>query len=142
MALYTYPQTYMNSLLTDARSCEIIVPAFSSRCRRSDTFVLTPMLTKYSLFKTKQPKQFDFTPRHYDERKERIQKLEEKYRKEMKRDDGDPERRARMKEDMRVQWDRGHVNRQTGYAGLRFLIIMIVLAGALIFVYNQLDGRF
>ena len=100
------------------------------------------MLTRYSLFKTKGPKGFDYSPRYFDERKERIRKLEEKYKAEMRQDDRDPERRARMKDEMRAQWDRGHVSRQTSYAGLRFLIIMIVLAGALLYVYNELDGKF
>jgi len=100
------------------------------------------MLSRYTLFKTKAPKSFEYSPRYHNESKERIKKLEEKYRSEIERSDADPERIARMKDEMHTQWGREHVSRQSGFQGMRFVIIMVVLMLALLFVYYQLDGKF
>jgi len=99
-------------------------------------------MIKYTLFKTRPPKEFEYSPRYHDESKERIEKLEKKFRSEIKRSDADPGRVARMKDEMHTQWGREHVSKQSGFQRMRFVIIMVVLMLALLFVYNQLDLRF
>ena len=100
------------------------------------------MLSRYTLFKTKPPKSFEYSPRYHDETKERIKKLERKYRVEIEQNDSDPERTARMKDEMHTQWGRERVGNRTNFQGVRFVVIMVVLMLALLFVYYQLDGKF
>jgi len=100
------------------------------------------MLSRYTLFKTKAPKSFEYSPRYLDETKERIKKLEKKYRAEIEQNNLDPERTARMKDEMHTQWGREHIRTQSGFQRIRFVIIMTALMLALLFVYYQLDGKF
>lgn len=78
-----------------------------------------------SFFKQNRAKGFEFRPRYYDERKERIEKLRRQYRKE-KKDSTDPAQAQQdLKETLRTQWgDR----RQTKVKSSNRSLILIVAA--------------
>jgi len=99
-------------------------------------------LSKFGIFKTRAPKGFEFNPRYYNERKDRIDKLEKKFRAEKERSKNDSSHSTRLKDEMNAQWGREHVSRQGKFARQRLLIILAVLGLALVYMYFKLDSSF
>ncbi len=91
------------------------------------------------LFNTKiQHKRFDFMPRYYDERKERL----ELKRKQFQENENlsDSERTAAMREQLKDNWSHGRARQQANYqANFRILILIGVIVVLGYFIFNGLD---
>lgn len=97
------------------------------------------MLSRFTIFKTRTPKSFEFAPRYFDPRKERLKEREEELKKEM-RQNADPVISARLKEALGER--RNHVREQRRRSSVRLVIIMAVLGLLAFLMYNQLGGIF
>jgi hypothetical protein len=91
------------------------------------------------LFNTKiQNKRFDFMPRYYDERKERL----ELKRKQFQENENltENERVTAMREQLKENWSHGKVRQQANYqANFRILILIGVIVVLGYFIFNGLD---
>lgn len=72
-----------------------------------------------SFFKSHRAKQFEFKPRFYDARKERIEELRKKYAKS---DESNASR-----QDFRREWERHKPVRGNSSSSFRLLLIIVVL---------------
>jgi hypothetical protein len=94
------------------------------------------MKIKFLNSKLSEPQRFEYRPRYYDERKERLEKKKAMYRRA---DDGtltEEERRAMLKDSMRENWTRGHHRQnQVRWANMRVLLLvgLILVLGYFIF---------
>lgn len=76
-----------------------------------------------SFIKQNKHKSFEFKPRYYDERKERIEDLRRKYgQKESSNSKAD---RERLREDLSTKW---HGNRQTKVNSSNRTLLLIIVA--------------
>lgn len=75
-----------------------------------------------SLFKQKKNKTYGYTPRYYNERKERIDELKKKY--EVKEGDYD---NGYRRENYRDEWKKNRNSSPEASTRLRFIIILIFL---------------
>ncbi len=80
-----------------------------------------------SFFKSHAPKRFEYQPRYYDERKERLAEMKKKYE-----ETGDGEYRRRItkenfREAMRSEWRQERGNK-TRSSNLRLAVIVAILA--------------
>lgn len=96
------------------------------------------MLERIRFMKVNQNKRFEYSPRYYDERKERIKKLAEKYQKE---DDGldtsSAAYRAKIKQRIEQSWE---LNSATAAQSKAANIRLIIILGALLLAaYYILD---
>tara|TARA_B100000508_G_scaffold118450_1_gene98546 strand:+ start:63135 stop:63464 length:330 start_codon:yes stop_codon:yes gene_type:complete len=96
------------------------------------------MLERIKFMKVNKNKRFEYTPRFYDERKERLQKMKEAYN-----DDGNPEdlqRRERMRDNMKTSWglESAHT-RQSRAANIRLVIILAALLLGSYFILDYVE---
>ena len=92
------------------------------------------------LNKTFKNKRFDFSPMHYDERKERLDLKKAQFESLKREDLTEEERRKILRQNMSESWNRGsNIEKQRSSANLRvfLLIILIVILGY--FIFNGLD---
>lgn len=87
------------------------------------------------LFKPRAHYVFDYKPRYYNERKERIQKLEEKYHgKDAVEIDEKPMKFQLSKSELRNEWKRNRGVASDKKATLRLAIIIAFLVGIAAYV--------
>lgn len=99
------------------------------------------MLERIKFMKVNRNKQFDYTPRYYDERKERLEKLKSKYEAEdANYVEGSAEHRARMKERMASSWNlqNAHATKSRA-ANIRLIIILAALLLGTYLLLNYID---
>lgn len=81
----------------------------------------------FSFFKTQKPKQFNFKPRHYDERQERINEILERNKAENVSDADSMKSRIRAGFQSRGVIDRRYESRARRKSNRTLLITMVVL---------------
>lgn len=96
------------------------------------------MLERIKFMKVNKNKRFDYTPRYYNERKERIEKMKAAYS-----DEGDTDtvqRRERMRDNMQTSWglESAHTQ-QSRAANIRLIIILAALLVATYFILDYVD---
>jgi hypothetical protein len=96
------------------------------------------MLERIRFMKVNRNKQFDYTPRYYDERKERLNKLVDRYKKEDKNlDTSSAEYRAKIKQRIEQNWElNSATSSQSRAANVRLILI---LGALLLAAYYVLD---
>ncbi|ETN97061.1 hypothetical protein SAMN04487906_2778 [Zhouia amylolytica] len=86
-----------------------------------------------TLFKQQGNKSYSYTPRYYDERKERLEKLKEKHSKKSDREYFEGYRRKSFRED----WKANRRVKSNNNSRVRFVVILILL---LMFAYVALKN--
>lgn len=100
------------------------------------------MFQKFSFFKQPAHRIFDYQPRYYDERKERIQMRMKEEQRKLKSDTPDAqtlERRISFQSKMNDRWtpDYRVQSRKSNY---RLIIILGVLLGIFYIIFNQAES--
>jgi hypothetical protein len=86
------------------------------------------------LFKPRAHYVFDYKPRYYDERKERLQKLEEKYHGKKSNDDV-PKIRI-SKNSLRNDWVKNKRSATDRSTNLRLAVILAILVGLVAYFFE------
>lgn len=91
-------------------------------------------------FNTKsQHKRFDYLPRYYDERKERLALKKKQFESADKLSEED--RKSLLREQFRDSWSMGRTRQQANYqANFRTLILIGVLVVLGYFIFNGIEG--
>lgn len=87
------------------------------------------------LIKTRSYYVFNYKPRYYDERKERLAKLEEKYSKN-KEEDNDIPNLDFSKEKLRQAWRKSKSSSSSHKANIRLALIITILVGIVVYVLD------
>jgi Flp pilus assembly protein TadB len=85
------------------------------------------------LFKPRAHYVFDYKPRYYNERKERLQKLEEKYHGKESEDENEPRIRL-TKNNLKNDWVKNKRSATDRSANLRLAIIIALLVGLVAYI--------
>ncbi len=92
------------------------------------------------LNKTIEPQRFHYNPMYYDERKERLERKKELYRKMDEDSITDTERRDLFRENLRDNWSRGDYRQaQRRSSNLRVLLLVGLILALGYFVFNGID---
>ncbi len=92
-------------------------------------------LTKYN-----QPRRFNYEPRTFDERKERLEKRQREVERELERDQRLGEKReAYLRESIQDSWAKRETRRQNRNSGRRLLLILAALIIILYLLYTKFD---
>jgi len=86
------------------------------------------------LFKPRAHYVFDYKPRYYDERKERLQKMEEKYHGKNKNEDT-PKIRL-TKNNLKNDWVKNKKSASDRSATIRLAIIIAILVGIVAYIFE------
>ncbi|HLV42966.1 MAG TPA: hypothetical protein VKY37_11855 [Brumimicrobium sp.] len=87
--------------------------------------------------KVNKNKRFDFTPRFYDERKERIQSIQKAYSDE---NSTTTEQQARLRDKMHTAWQvEKSYGKQSRSANIRLIIILVALLLGTYFILDYVD---
>jgi hypothetical protein len=98
------------------------------------------MLERIRFMKVNKHKQFDYTPRYYDGRKERLQKLIKKHEKSSELEMTKAEHRERLKQRIADNWEaHGASGSAARAANLRLIIILVLLLAAAYFILDYVD---
>ncbi len=91
-----------------------------------------------NLFKPRTHYVFDYKPRYYDERKERLNKLEEKYHSANKSIESEEDTSSfrLSKSDLRSEWKRAKKPISDRGATLRIAIIITILVGIVAYIFE------
>lgn len=102
-------------------------------------FKETGMKFKF-LNNTLQNRKFDYNPRYYDERKERLQKRRHQFERMESGEMSDEERRDMLRESMRGEWQRAdYRQQQQKAANIRIIILVAVLFALGYFLFYGVD---
>ena len=94
---------------------------------------------KMSLFKLpSKSREFNFHPRYYDERKERLQKKIELYSGENKSEDRI--RSIKFRADLEDQWGNNSYKSQAFRANIRLLVILALILALFYYIFIGLDN--
>ncbi|MEN8186603.1 MAG: hypothetical protein ABFR05_05690 [Bacteroidota bacterium] len=88
-----------------------------------------------NFFKTRSHYVFDYKPRYYDERKERIESLKKKYEKEGD-DDDDIKKITLSKDQLRQDWARHKKSTHNRNVNIRLAIIIAILVGLAAYIFE------
>lgn len=96
------------------------------------------MLERIKFMKVNKNNRFEYTPRFYNERKERIEKMKEAYSDEG--DSNDLQRRERMRDNMQTSWglESAHT-KQSRAANIRLIIILAALLLGSYFILDYVE---
>lgn len=86
------------------------------------------------LFKPRAHYVFDYKPRYYDERKERLQKLEEKYHQN--KEDVEFSKIRLTKNNLKNEWVRNKRSATDRNTNLRLAIIIAILVGIVAYLFE------
>lgn len=97
------------------------------------------MLERIQFIKVNRNKRYNYTPRYYDERKERLETLASKYREE--KDEADTATyRAQIKQRIEQSWDMNASSANAARsANVRLLIILVALLAGSYFILDYVD---
>lgn len=87
------------------------------------------------LFKPREHYVFDYKPRYYNERKERLQQLEDKYKKN-KNDNGDSSHLTLTKNNLKNNWVKNKRSATDRSTNLRLAIIIAILVGIVAYIFQ------
>jgi hypothetical protein len=88
--------------------------------------------------KSAKNKRFNYVPRYYDERKERLELKKKAFLEEEKSTDG--QRKELLRDAIHQSWNRSkHVSKQKQSANLRIVILIALILVLGYFVFNGLD---
>ncbi|UMB54901.1 hypothetical protein MKD41_05360 [Lutibacter sp. A64] len=87
------------------------------------------------LFKPRAHYVFDYKPRYYDERKERLEKLEDKYHKNKKQDEDSP-KITLSKNNLKNDWVKNKRSATDKSTNLRLAIIIAILVGIVAYIFE------
>jgi uncharacterized membrane protein len=80
---------------------------------------------------------YNYKPRYYDERKERLEKLKEKYKnKDKVRPDSDLPKITLTKDNLRSSWTRHKKASSNRNVNIRLAIIITILVGLLAYIFE------
>ena len=90
------------------------------------------------LFKPRAHYVFNYKPRYYDERKERLQKLEDKYKNNASKDSDDDDTISfrLTKNGLRNEWVKNKRSATDRSANLRLAIIITILVGIAAYIFE------
>lgn len=89
---------------------------------------------------TLQNRRFDYQPRYYDERKERMEKRKEQLRRAESGEMTQEERKEMLREAMRAESDRaGYRQSQRQSSNIRIFSLLLVLLGLFYFLFFGID---
>ena len=92
------------------------------------------------LNKTIEHQRFQYNPMYYDERKERLEKKKEQFKKLEDESISDEERRAFFKENLKKNWSGGEYRQaQQRSSNIRILILIGAILALGYFVFNGVD---
>ena len=97
------------------------------------------MLERIKFMKVNRHKRFDYTPRYYDERKERLEKIKSRYASNDETITNE-EIRERMRQKIEENWNnnaQGGV--QSRAANLRLIVILVALLAAAYFFLDYVE---
>jgi hypothetical protein len=96
------------------------------------------MLERIKFMKVNKNNRFEYTPRFYNERKERIEKMKQAYSDEG--DTSDLQRRERMRDNMQTSWglESAHT-KQSRAANIRLIIILAALLLGSYFILDYVE---
>lgn len=86
-------------------------------------------------FKPRSHYVFDYKPRYYDERKERLEKLKAKY-KNKEGDSEDIPKLSLSKDQLRSNWTRHKKSSSNRAVNIRLAIIIAILVGILAYIFE------
>ena len=96
------------------------------------------MLERIKFMKVNKNKRFDYTPRFYDERKERLNKMREAYSDEGEADTA--QRRERLRDNMQTSWGLESArSTQSRAANVRLIIILAALLLGTYFILDYVE---
>ena len=87
-------------------------------------------------FKSGRYSVFDYTPRYYDERKERLKKLKEKYKDSTKNHDEDDITITFTKKNLKDAWKKSKKTSGDPKATRRLAIIIATLVGVIAYIFE------
>jgi len=87
------------------------------------------------LFKPRSHYVFDYKPRYYDERKERLQNLEEKYHGN-KQENGKAPKLTLSKNNLKNDWVKNKRSATDKSTNLRLAIIIAILVGIVAYIFE------
>ncbi|MBL4862099.1 MAG: hypothetical protein JKY09_03660 [Crocinitomicaceae bacterium] len=92
------------------------------------------------LNKTIENKRFDYSPRYYDARKERLKHKKEQYRKLKGKGLSNEERTSMFRENLREGWSRAEYRqKQRSSANFRTIILIILIVALGYFIFSGVD---
>jgi hypothetical protein len=100
------------------------------------------MLERIRFMKVNQHKRYDYTPRYYDERKERLKAMIALYEKDESDefDKDSAQYRARIKQRMEQSWSLQTVHStQSKAANIRLIVILVILIAVTYFIFDYVD---
>jgi len=89
-----------------------------------------------NLFKSRANYVFDYKPRFYNERKERLQKLEEKYAEKNETNNEPVKRISLSREALKKEWKRNKHVAHDKSANRRLVIIITILVGIVAYIFD------
>ncbi len=94
--------------------------------------------SKMSMFKMPSKyRRYNFQPRYYDERKEKLKKKIELYSGEGQ---ADRKREINFRSNLEDAWGNSEARKQSQMANLRLLIILIIIGFATYYIFTGLDS--
>lgn len=91
--------------------------------------------------KLSEPQRFEYRPRYYDERKERLERKKELYRRNDEGTLTEDERRSMLRENLRENWGHGKLREsQVRWSNIRVLILIGVLLALGYFIFYGMDS--
>jgi cytochrome c-type biogenesis protein CcmH/NrfG len=82
---------------------------------------------RFSIFKQHKNKTFNYTPRFYDERKERLNNLKKKYGVDENEEANKTEKKSHTRVSFRDEWKQQRKERVNRNSRIRFLVILLIL---------------
>lgn len=89
---------------------------------------------------TLQNRRFDYNPRYYDERKERLEKKRRQFERAESGDLSPEERKEMLRQSMRGEWERADFRqKQQKSSNIRIMILVVLLFGLCYFLFFGVD---
>lgn len=99
------------------------------------------LFKNFSFMKVNRNRRYDYTPRYYDERKEKLRARIEKYQNEENKEATDTEvRLAELRDRISDNWVRGDEYKQNIFkSNIRLVIILAVILALVYFIFSGLE---
>lgn len=92
------------------------------------------------LNKTIEHSRFEYRPLYYDERKEKLERMKQKYAEVNQKNTNDAVRQSLLRENIRENWSRAQYRQaQQKSANLRILLLIGVILALGYFIFNGVD---
>lgn len=98
------------------------------------------ILERIRFMKVNKRKSFSYTPRYYDERKERIQKIKDSYKDDADVDSSTVNRQAQLREKLQTSWQLNKTySKKTRAANIRLILIFAALLLGAYYILGYVD---